>query len=80
VLPREIITVARGYSGHLGVEVLRPQGGGTYQIIFRYRSPAEQQMWNHSEQRRRLVARIDELLDDGATAQVRYLDGEVGVE
>jgi len=37
-------------------------------------------MWNHSEQRRRLVARIDELLDDGATAQVRYLDGEVGVE
>ena len=40
-LLREVITTARGFQGHIGVDVLRPEGGGTYQIMFRYSSRAE---------------------------------------
>jgi antibiotic biosynthesis monooxygenase (ABM) superfamily enzyme len=74
-LLHEMITAARGFEGHLGVDVLRPDGGGLYQIIFRYRSRAEQRAWMASEQRRELVARIDCLLDHGTTAEVRTVDG-----
>jgi antibiotic biosynthesis monooxygenase (ABM) superfamily enzyme len=77
-LLHEVITAARGFEGHLGVDVLRPQDGGVYQIIFRYRGPAEHQAWLDSELRRRLVARIDELLDDRSTATVRTVDGWEG--
>jgi hypothetical protein len=77
-LLHEAITAARRFEGHLGVDVLRPDGGGAYQIIFRYRGPSEHQAWMDSEQRRRLVARIDELLDDSTTADVRTVDGWEG--
>lgn len=74
----EVIAAARGFDGHLGVDVLRPEGGGTYQIIFRYRSHAEHQAWMDSEQRRLLVVRIDKLLDAGTAAEVRSVDGWEG--
>ncbi|MGI8930352.1 MAG: antibiotic biosynthesis monooxygenase [Candidatus Limnocylindria bacterium] len=77
-LLHEVITVARGFEGHLGVDVLRPEGGGTYQVIFRYRGHAEHEAWMGSDQRRRLVARIDELLDDSTGAAVRTVDGWEG--
>jgi antibiotic biosynthesis monooxygenase (ABM) superfamily enzyme len=74
-LLHEVITAARSSPGHLGVDVLRPDGGGVYQIVFRYRGHAEHQAWMDSESRRRLVAEIDELLDDHTTATVRTVDG-----
>lgn len=74
-LLREIIAAARGFDGHLGVDVLRPDGGGVYEIIFRYRNRAEHDAWMTSEQRRQLVTRIDRLLDDGSAADVRTVDG-----
>jgi antibiotic biosynthesis monooxygenase (ABM) superfamily enzyme len=77
-LLHEVITAARGFEGHLGVDVLRPEGGGTYQIIFRYRGRAEHEAWMGSEQRRRLVGRIDDLLDDATEATVRTVDGWEG--
>jgi antibiotic biosynthesis monooxygenase (ABM) superfamily enzyme len=77
-LLHEMITAARRFDGHLGVDVLRPDDGGVYQIIFRYRSRAEQQAWMASDQRRALAARIDRLLDDGTTAEVRAVDGWEG--
>jgi antibiotic biosynthesis monooxygenase (ABM) superfamily enzyme len=77
-LLHEMIIAAQGFDGHLGVDVLRPDGGGVYQIIFRYRSRAEQQAWMDSDQRRALAARIDRLLDDGTTAEVRAVDGWEG--
>jgi antibiotic biosynthesis monooxygenase (ABM) superfamily enzyme len=77
-LLREMITAARGFEGHLGVDVLRPDGGGVYQIIFRYRGRPEHEAWMASDQRRRLVARIDDLLDDGSSAEVRAVDGWEG--
>lgn len=77
-LLHEVITVARTFEGHLGVDVLRPEAGGTYQIIFRYRGHAEHQAWLESEPRRRLVAQIDQLLDDATGATTRTVDGWEG--
>ena len=56
--------------------MLRPEGGGVYQIIFRYRGPTEHQTWMDSEQP--LLAQIDELLDDHTSAEVRSVDGWEG--
>jgi uncharacterized protein len=77
-LLREVIAAARGFEGHLGVDVLRPEGGGEYRIIFRYRGPAEHAAWMESDDRRRLVARIDELLDDPGGSEVRSVEGWEG--
>ena len=77
-LLHEVITAARTFDGHLGVDVLRPEGGGPYQMVFRYRSHPEQQAWMDSDLRHRLVAQIDELLDDGTPAESRSVDGWEG--
>lgn len=77
-LLHETITAARGFDGNLGVDVLRPDGGGLYQIIFRYRSRAEHDAWMSSDTRRELVARIDELLEGAPTVEVRTVDGWEG--
>lgn len=74
----EVITAARGYAGHLGCDVLRPDAGGVYQVIFRFRSQEEHQAWMESQERHRLTARIDELLDDGGAESVRAVDGWEG--
>jgi uncharacterized protein len=77
-LLRDLIAAARRFDGHLGVDVLRPDGGGEYRIIFRYRGPAEHAAWMGSAERGRLVARIDELLDDPGGGEVRSVDGWEG--
>lgn len=77
-LLHEVITAARGFEGHLGVDVLRPEGGGEYRILFRYRGPAEQEAWMSSTDRKRLVSRIDELLGDPGGGEVRSLEGWEG--
>jgi antibiotic biosynthesis monooxygenase (ABM) superfamily enzyme len=77
-LLRELIAVARGSEGHLGVDVLRPDGGGEYRVIFRYRGRAEHEAWMGLADRRRLVARIDDLLDDPGGGEVRSVDGWEG--
>jgi len=73
-----VIAAARTFDGHLGVDVLRPEGGGAYQIVFRYRGRLEQQAWMDSELRHRLVGQIDELLADGTAASSRTVDGWEG--
>lgn len=78
LLLHEVITAAHNSEGHLGVDVLRPEGGGTYQIVFRYAGHAEHQAWMDSEPRQRLVAKVDELLDDSTSASVRTVDGWEG--
>ena len=77
-LLRALIAAAKGFEGHLGVDVLRPDGGGEYRIIFRYRGRAEHAAWMGSVERRRLVARIDALLGDPGGGEVRSVDGWEG--
>jgi uncharacterized protein len=77
-LLHDVIDAARGFAGHLGVDVLRPDGGGCYEILFRFSGHAQQQAWMDSEQRHLLVARIDELLGAGTEAETRTVDGWEG--
>jgi len=77
-LLHEVTSLARTFEGHLGVDVLRPDAGGSYQIIFRFRTAAEYQAWTGSSRRSALIAKIDELLDDDTTGEVRSIDGWEG--
>jgi uncharacterized protein len=77
-LLRELIAAASGFEGHLGVDVPRPEGGGDYRIICRYRGRAEHTAWMDSAERGRLVSRIDGLLDDPGGGEVRSLEGWEG--
>jgi antibiotic biosynthesis monooxygenase (ABM) superfamily enzyme len=77
-LLRDVIAAARGFDGHLGVDVLRPDGGGEYRITFRYRGRADHEAWMESAVRQRLVARIDALLGDAGGGEVRTVDGWEG--
>jgi len=47
-------------------------------MVFRYRGHPEQPAWMDSDRRHRLVAQIDELLDDGTPAESRSVDGWEG--
>jgi antibiotic biosynthesis monooxygenase (ABM) superfamily enzyme len=78
LLLHEVMTAAREFPGHLGVDVLRPEGGGTYQIIFRYRTAAEQRAWMESPRRNELLVKIADLLDDSTPPMVRSVDGWEG--
>lgn len=55
--------------------MLRPEGGGSYQVLFRFRSHAEHLSWMDSAVRHRLGSQIDDLLDDGTQA-LRPLTGD----
>jgi len=77
-LLHDVIAAARSFDGHLGVDVLRPDGGGDYQIVFRYRDRATEQAWMDSDLRHELVARIDTLLADHTTAASRTVEGWEG--
>lgn len=73
-----VITAARAFPGHVGVDVLRPPDGGTYQMIFRFRTHDENDAWMGSAARRELTAPIWELLDESTPAPVRTVDGWEG--
>ena len=70
-LLHETITAARGFDGHLGLDVLRPDGGGVYQIVFRYRSRAEHEAWMSSDQRRELGIDHGLLVEDTDVVRAR---------
>lgn len=74
-LLREIAAAALKYPGHLGVNGLRPEAGGsaTYTIVIHFRSAPELAAWTGSAERARLLAEA-ELLCEGAP-QVQELSG-----
>src|SRR4051794_31592742 len=77
-LLHQVLDAARAFEGHLGVDVLRPDGGGTSRIIFRFRSRAEHEAWMGSARRSELVGRVFDLLDDDRPPEVRSVDGWEG--
>jgi len=67
---RDISTVARTYSGHLGVNVVRPTGARKdYVIIFRFDSYGHLEAWENSEERARWVEKISDWVEGEATIQ-----------
>ncbi|RRV05292.1 antibiotic biosynthesis monooxygenase [Pseudomonas sp. v388] len=69
---RRIVTIASGYPGHLGVDVIRSTADGLKQFtcVLRFHSTQAMQAWLDSEQRRALVEEAAPMLADGDQIQV----------
>lgn len=59
---KRIMRVAARFSGHRGVQIVRPSPH-EYAIIVRFGSQAEADHWYHSAERRALIAEVAPLLD-----------------
>lgn len=69
---RRIVSVAAGYPGHLGVDVIRGTSGGLrlFTCVLRFHSTQAMQAWMDSQERRVLVAEAAPMLADGDQTQV----------
>ena len=60
---RDIVAAARQFPGHLGASVLDAPGSREYHILFNFADRGSLRAWLDSEERRRLLARVGELLE-----------------
>ncbi|WP_434681441.1 antibiotic biosynthesis monooxygenase [Pseudomonas sp. R1-18] len=69
---RRIVTIAGGYPGHLGVDVIRSTSAGLrlFTCVLRFHSTEAMQSWLDSDERRRLVEEAAPMLADGDQTQV----------
>jgi antibiotic biosynthesis monooxygenase (ABM) superfamily enzyme len=69
---RRIIGVAKGYPGHLGIDVVRDRKGGLHHFtsILRFASTAQLQAWLDSADRRQLIEDVSPLLADGDQLEI----------
>lgn len=69
---RRIVTLARTYPGHLGVDVVRGhrQGLAQFTSILRFANTELLQHWLDSDDRRRLVAEAHSMLADGDQTEI----------
>lgn len=69
---RRIVTIASGYPGHLGVDVIRSKSGGLhlFTCVLRFHSTEAMQSWLDSDERRQLVQEAAPMLADGDQTQV----------
>lgn len=70
-----LLDAARGFPGHLGGHVLRPEGSASplYQTLFAFDDEAHLAAWSDSPERRDILARLAEI-SEGETA-TRVLTG-----
>jgi antibiotic biosynthesis monooxygenase (ABM) superfamily enzyme len=70
-----ILAAANGFPGYLGSEVLRPAGpeDDEYRIVFRFDHASNLELWEGSEERRRLLREVRPLLQEDE--KVRVLTG-----
>lgn len=69
---RRIVSVAAGYPGHLGVDVIRGTSGGLrlFTSVLRFHSARAMQDWMDSDERRELVREAEPMLADGDQTQI----------
>ena len=60
---KNTIAVASKFSGHLGADVINPEGGNRYILVFRFASQQELDHWSESEERNYWVSKIDQLIE-----------------
>lgn len=60
---KSIIAAASKFSGHLGADVINPEGGNRYILVFRFASQAELDLWSNSEQRNYWVNKINQVIE-----------------
>ncbi|WP_087066988.1 antibiotic biosynthesis monooxygenase [Cyanobium sp. NIES-981] len=67
-----ISAAARGFDGHLGVHILRPQrgGGSPYVIVLQFDTCAHLTAWLRSEERRSWIERVSPLISEQESIQV----------
>lgn len=70
---RRTITTARGYPGHLGIDVMRGHEAGLalFTCVLRFASTGQLQDWLDSTERRALIAEAEPLLADGDRIEVQ---------
>ncbi|WP_160107357.1 antibiotic biosynthesis monooxygenase [Pseudomonas izuensis] len=69
---RKTVNTAKGYEGHLGVDVFRSHQDGVHLFtsVLRFSCTEKLQAWLDSEDRRLLVAEVQDLLADGDQLEV----------
>jgi antibiotic biosynthesis monooxygenase (ABM) superfamily enzyme len=69
---RRIVSIASGYPGHLGVDVIRSKSDGLhlFTCVLRFHSTDAMQRWLDSDERRQLVEQARPLLADGEQIEV----------
>ncbi|MCV4290669.1 antibiotic biosynthesis monooxygenase [Pseudomonas capsici] len=69
---RRIVTIAGGYPGHLGVDVIRSKSSGLhlFTCVLRFHSTEAMQSWLESDERKQLVQEAAPMLADGDQTQV----------
>jgi antibiotic biosynthesis monooxygenase (ABM) superfamily enzyme len=70
---RDIVAAAQQFPGHLGASVLVAPGSREYHILFNFADRGSLEAWLDSEKRRRLLARVGELLE--ADRGLQHLTG-----
>jgi antibiotic biosynthesis monooxygenase (ABM) superfamily enzyme len=67
-----ISAAARGFDGHLGVHILRPQRGGSanYVIVLQFDTCDHLNAWLRSEERSRWIERVKPLIREQESIQV----------
>lgn len=66
-----LVNVGNTYEGHLGGTIFRPQNmGEPYQIIFKFDTEKNFEIWDKSEDQRRAEARVLELSKGGAEVEI----------
>lgn len=73
---RRIVTTARTFPGHMGVDVVPGQSGGlrTFTSVLRFRSTAQVQSWLDSPQRLELLKEAEHMLADGDQTEIGPLN------
>ncbi|MBT8769502.1 antibiotic biosynthesis monooxygenase [Metapseudomonas boanensis] len=69
---RRIIGIAKGYPGHLGIDVVRDRKDGLHLFtsVLRFASTSQLQTWLDSDERRRLIEEVSHLLADGDQVEI----------
>ena len=70
---RSIVAAARQFPGHLGASVLDAPGSREYHILFTFADRRSLQAWLDSEERRRWLAQVGELLKAEAKIDIVHV-------
>jgi antibiotic biosynthesis monooxygenase (ABM) superfamily enzyme len=69
---REVTAIAQTFTGHRGVDFIRPpKGSRTYTVVLRFDTSEHLKRWLSSDARKRLIAEIEPYLKGGDQVEVR---------
>jgi antibiotic biosynthesis monooxygenase (ABM) superfamily enzyme len=70
-----VLGLASGYPGNLGVSLLRPgPGSSEYHLVYRFEDDESLAAWERSSERRSALAHVEEMVDDARYARVDGLE------